>query len=105
MKPAEAIASLVGIIRRKHLSTSTEHCYSHWLRRYMGFLAEAKPAGDSTRKIETFLTRLAQTGVAAATQDQERAASGSGIVQDSAVPAEVGTALFPEQVEMAQVTA
>ncbi len=70
MKPAEAIASLVGIIRRKHLSPSTEHCYSHWLRRYMGFLAEAKPAGDSTRKIETFLTRLAQTGVAAATQDQ-----------------------------------
>lgn len=70
MKPLEALERLVDKIRRKHLARATERCYAHWLRRYMGYLAEARPEGASERKIEAFLTMLARSGVAASTQDQ-----------------------------------
>lgn len=70
MDPKKAIASLVDKIRRKHLALQTERTYSHWLRRYIGFLKTDRHGGDSRSKVERFLTHLAREGVAASTQNQ-----------------------------------
>lgn len=56
MKPLEAVNQLVEVIRRKHLSRSTEASYSGWLRRYIGFLSDRRPNGATEAKIEAFLT-------------------------------------------------
>lgn len=70
MKPLEAVNALVDLIRRKHLSRSTESSYAAWLRRYIGFLSDRKPQGASEEKIGAFLTSLAESGVSASTQNQ-----------------------------------
>lgn len=70
MKPLEAAAALVDVIRRKHLSRSTEDAYLGWLKRYIGWLSEVHPDGTSELKIEGFLTSLARQGVSASTQNQ-----------------------------------
>jgi hypothetical protein len=56
----------------KHLSIQTEKTYVHWVKRYGAFLHAAKllPDQPSETKMKAFLTSLARTGVAAATQNQ-----------------------------------
>src|SRR5664279_1144885 len=55
----------------RHLSINTEKSYTHWLVRYGSFLKEPMLKLLTTeKKIETFLTRLAFTGVSASTQNQ-----------------------------------
>lgn len=56
----------------KHLSLQTEKTYVYWVKRYGAFLQAAKlpPDQPSETKMEAFLTSLARTGVAAATQNQ-----------------------------------
>lgn len=66
----EAIKRLRGVMRRKHLSLSTEESYAGWLVRYTGYVAALKADYSSEQKIEKFLTSLAQQGVSASTQNQ-----------------------------------
>jgi hypothetical protein len=55
----------------RYLSVSTEKTYTHWLGRYGTFLKDPKlKTLTSERKLETFLTRRAITGVSASTQNQ-----------------------------------
>ncbi|MDE2104370.1 MAG: phage integrase N-terminal SAM-like domain-containing protein, partial [Patescibacteria group bacterium] len=61
---------MIDVIRRKHLSLSTEQSYSHWLRRYCLFLAKITPGQTSERKLEHFLSALARDDVSASTQNQ-----------------------------------
>ncbi len=57
-------------MRRRHLSWSTEKCYTTWLRRFARFVAERSPEGAPELKMERFLTQLAQQQVSASTQNQ-----------------------------------
>jgi len=56
----------------RHSSINTEKTYVYWVKRYAAFLQAAKPPPDqpAETKMEAFLTSLARTGVAAATQNQ-----------------------------------
>ena len=59
------------VVRRKHLSISTEDNYVSWLARFSRFVvarcqADQKPEA----KMEAFLTQLARQGVSASTQNQ-----------------------------------
>jgi site-specific recombinase XerD len=55
----------------RHLSINTEKTYTHWLGRY-GLFLKGKFAEPMTteQKIETFLTRLAISGMSGSTQNQ-----------------------------------
>lgn len=57
------------MIRRKHLSYSTERSYVSWLRRYCVWIAE-HPEGNSTEKVTAYLTHLARNGASAVNQNQ-----------------------------------
>jgi hypothetical protein len=55
----------------RHLSINTEKSYIHWLGRYASFLMDPKlKTLTAEKKMEAFLTRLAQTGMSASTQNQ-----------------------------------
>jgi len=67
----DAIRSLRDLCVLRHFSINTEKTYVHWLGRYGRFLKDPGVKGSTAeRKLETFLTRLALSGVAAATQNQ-----------------------------------
>ena len=70
MKPEIAIQSMRDVIRRKHLSLSTEENYLQWLNRFMRFVVERCPQGLPAVKMEAFLTQLARQDVSASTQNQ-----------------------------------
>lgn len=61
---------MVDVIRRKHLSRSTEHSYVGWLKRYIGHIGSVPRDWSSEAKFESFLTSLARSGVSASTQNQ-----------------------------------
>ena len=56
----------------RHLSTNTEKTYVYWIGRYGAFLLQAKlpPLHTPEQKMEAFLTHLARSGMAGATQNQ-----------------------------------
>ncbi len=55
----------------RHFSLKTEKSYTQWLRRYAAFLTEQSGGlGTTEQKLETFLRRLALSGVSASTQNQ-----------------------------------
>ncbi len=58
--------------RFRHYSLATEANYAHWTGRYAGWLAKhhAELPEDSAKRMEAFLTALAQDNVSAATQNQ-----------------------------------
>jgi integron integrase len=70
MNVAQAVERLTDVIRRKHLSLSTEHSYRAWLKRYCAHLNKLPPQLASEQKLERFLTTLAKDDVAASTQNQ-----------------------------------
>jgi integron integrase len=70
MKVEEATQKLRNIIRRKHLSLSTEDSYCHWLKQFCSYIRKLPPETSSEEKIEQFLTALAKEEVAASTQNQ-----------------------------------
>ena len=70
MKPEIAIQSMRDVIRRKHLSLSTEENYLQWLVRFMRFITERCREGKPEQKMEAFLTQLARQEVSASTQNQ-----------------------------------
>lgn len=71
MKIESAIQLLRDVVRRKHLSLSTEESYVAWLARFSRFVQERCTAADKPEvKMEGFLTQLARQGVAASTQNQ-----------------------------------
>ena len=70
MKVEEATQKLRDVIRRKHLSLSTEDAYCHWLKRFSSYIRKLPPETSSEEKIEQFLTALAKEEVAASTQNQ-----------------------------------
>jgi Phage integrase, N-terminal SAM-like domain len=70
MTTAQAVKTLTDVIRRKHLALSTEQIYCSWLRRYCNYLQTLPPHLPSERKLERFLTALAQNNVNASTQNQ-----------------------------------
>lgn len=70
MKLELAIQQLRSVLRRKHLSLSTEDNYVSWLVRFARFVRERSPEGRPEQKMERFLTQLAQQDVSASTQNQ-----------------------------------
>jgi site-specific recombinase XerD len=71
MKLEIAIEKMRDVVRRKHLSLSTEENYIHRLTRFSRFVmercaAESKPE----QKLEQFLTQLARQDLSASTQNQ-----------------------------------
>lgn len=61
------------MVRRRHLSLSTEQSYAHWLKRFAAYLAHLRMDAQglsSERKMEMFLTMLAKDDVSASTQNQ-----------------------------------
>ena len=71
MKAAQAIWKMRGVLRRQHKALSTEECYVHWLRRYIGALSALPRTLSSEQKLERFLTDLARKrNVSASTQNQ-----------------------------------
>jgi hypothetical protein len=59
MKLELAIQKLRSVLRRKHLSLSTEDNYVGWLVRFSRFVVECSPEGTPEQKMERFLTQLA----------------------------------------------
>lgn len=59
MNAPEAIRRTIAVIRRQHKTLATEHCYVHWLRRYMAAIREMPNELPSEKKLERFLTELA----------------------------------------------
>jgi integrase len=70
MKSEIAIQAMRDVIRRKHLSLSTEENYLQWLARFMRFVSECYRDGKPEQKMEAFLTQLARQDVSASTQNQ-----------------------------------
>lgn len=70
MKLEMAIEKTRDVIRRKHLSLSTEENYLQWLRRFSRFVLARCPEGNPEQKMEAFLTQLARQDVSASTQNQ-----------------------------------
>jgi hypothetical protein len=70
MNAAQAIQKLRQVIRRQHKALATEETYVLWLRRYMAAVRQMPNALSSEKKLERFLTELAQQDVAASTQQQ-----------------------------------
>lgn len=70
MKPEIAIETMRDVIRRKHLSLSTEENYLQWLVRFMRFVVDRCREGKPEAKMEAFLTQLARQEVSASTQNQ-----------------------------------
>ena len=70
MTTDEAVTKLVAVCRRQHKALETERSYAGWLRRYCRFVVERRPAGDSAKRLEAFLTPLAHQDVSATTQKQ-----------------------------------
>ena len=61
------------VMRLKHYSIRTEHCYCDWIRRYIKFhrMRSREELVGGTGKVELFLSDLAVNGqVAASTQNQ-----------------------------------
>lgn len=72
MNRLQAIQRLREVARLKHLALSTEETYAGWLGRFVDFLHTLPKDAPALRegRIELFLTRLAQSGCAASTQNQ-----------------------------------
>jgi len=70
MKLEIAISKLRDVVRRKHLSLSTEESYCQWLARFSRFVLARSPNGTPEQKMERFLTQLARQDVSASTQNQ-----------------------------------
>jgi integron integrase len=70
MNTAQAVEKLADVVRRKHLSLSTEQSYCGWLKRYCAYIKKLPPDLPSEQKLERFLTALARNDVAASTQNQ-----------------------------------
>ena len=63
MKAEEAIQKLKNVIRRKHLSLSTEGSYCGWVSRFCSYIKTMSQQTSSERKVEAFLTSLAEEDV------------------------------------------
>ncbi len=70
MNRNQAIETMRDVIRRKHLSLSTEENYLQWLGQFVRFIQERCQTGLPAQKMESFLTQLARQGVSASTQNQ-----------------------------------
>lgn len=72
MKRNDAIERMREVLRMKHLSINTEETYCGWARRFAVWLATQKHlhAACSGKKVEGYLTALAQDRVSASTQNQ-----------------------------------
>jgi hypothetical protein len=72
MNSSIAIKRLVEVCRRQHKALSTERVYGLWLKEYCGFVLRLNPELTSEKKLESFLTMLAEhRDVSASTQNQE----------------------------------
>jgi integron integrase len=59
------------VLRVKHYSLATEHCYCQWIRRFIFFHGVKHPNAMGAEEVEHFLTHLATADkVAASTQNQ-----------------------------------
>jgi site-specific recombinase XerD len=71
MNSNEALSRLRDVIRRQHLSLSTEKTYCGWLRRFVSFLRMHPDCGaTSGERLEAFLTDLARERCSSAHQNQ-----------------------------------
>ena len=71
MKAKEIEDIVIKRLRLQHRSYKTEQSYMGWIRRYLRYLLEVKPGGESADKMGAYLTHLAQVErVAASTQNQ-----------------------------------
>ena len=70
MNTEKAIGKMTDVIRRKHLTLSTERSYCAWLRQYCDFVYDIPAHISSEQKLERFLTALAKKDIAASTQNQ-----------------------------------
>jgi integron integrase len=70
MKEQAAIALLHNTMRLNHFALSSEQSYAGWLLRFMRYLPKLPAGLTSEQKIESFLTTLAKSDVAASTQNQ-----------------------------------
>jgi integron integrase len=70
-QPPKLLDQVRQIMRVRHYSPRTEHCYVNWMRRYIIFHDKRHPRDMGTAEIEEFLTDLAVSGhVSASTQNQ-----------------------------------
>ena len=70
MNTEQALQRTREVVRRKHLTLSTEEVYCAWLRRYCEYIKQLAPHTSSEQKLERFLTALAREDVSASTQNQ-----------------------------------
>jgi integrase len=71
MNAIDAIERMRQVIRLQHKALATEDSYVLWLRRYIKALRHIPPELPSNKKLERFLTELAQVhDVSASTQNQ-----------------------------------
>jgi integron integrase len=71
MKPSQAIENARQVIRRQHKALATEESYIFWLRRYISALPRMPRGLSSEKKLEEFLTQLAQNrDISASSQNQ-----------------------------------
>jgi integron integrase len=74
-RPPRLLDTLRARLRAVHYSIRTEDAYVDWVRRFVLFHRCRHPKDMGVREVEAYLTHLAVTrGVAAATQNQARAA-------------------------------
>jgi integron integrase len=70
-KPKRFLDQIRDLLRAKHYSTSTEHTYVDWIKRYILFHGKKHPSQMGTEEVKTFLTDLAvERKVSASTQNQ-----------------------------------
>jgi site-specific recombinase XerD len=70
MNTPQAIDRVRQVLRRQHKALATEESYVFWLRRNIAALRGMSAALSSEKKVEAFLTQLAQRDVSASSQNQ-----------------------------------
>jgi integrase len=70
MKRTEALELARQVLRRKHMALATEENYLHWISRFFHWLKDNPDPAPPAKRMEGFLTMLAQKDVAARTQNQ-----------------------------------
>src|SRR5690349_9128979 len=72
MKFHQTVQIVKDVCALRHLSFKTEKTYLHWIGRYASFVKDNPNQSQLSpeKKMETFLTRLAFSGMSGATQNQ-----------------------------------
>ena len=65
-KPKRLLEEVRDLMRLRHYSIRTEHCYCDWITRFIRYHRKRHPREMAEAEVTAFLTQLAREGIVAA---------------------------------------